>query len=81
VVDHTVGRFALEIDVDDSEIWLLLTRQAEGVSRCGGWSAHLHAFGFKEQPQRIGNGPMILHNKDVRTPQVCARAPFNPPVA
>jgi len=60
------------MDIDDSQLRLLLGRKSLRIGRCCSWPDYLHALGFKEQLQGIGNVPVILHNEDTHTTQVCA---------
>ncbi|HEY7120802.1 MAG TPA: hypothetical protein VH475_29730 [Tepidisphaeraceae bacterium] len=80
-VDQDIGRFELEMNIDDSQMRVLLSRQSKGVNRCRGRPDHLHPLGLKQQLHRVGNVPMILHDKDTHTPEVCMRLPFTPPIA
>jgi hypothetical protein len=64
VIDEGVSHLALEIDVDDRQLWLVLVGQPVGVGGFARWPAHLHAFDLDERLQGVGNVPLILNDQD-----------------
>src|SRR5262245_36096092 len=68
-IDQPVSHLALQIDVDDRELWIVLGHQALGLLGGGDWAGDDHARLFQEEREGVGDLPTIFHQKHARAPQ------------